>query len=200
MKIKTLSTKTLLVAFALFFAAGVGFAFAVQNSKWSSVWRGTDWISSGEVISAQQIAENFEFLYSRTLPECDQGGILLANADGTYKCGSLPTVDTYAQQGIYDALEDEIVADTGIDPSRIAYYGIFSGRSELDRVCAVLAGQKTGSESNGTYITNSTEYVNVSSPADRWTLIYKNNKWKRYAASNSGYLIVNEATCYTTYY
>jgi hypothetical protein len=39
----------------LFLAAGITYA-------WNATWHGTSWISSGETISAQKVAENFEYL------------------------------------------------------------------------------------------------------------------------------------------
>ena len=44
------------------FIATAGVAFAT----WQAHWWGTDWIQSGEIISARKVAENFEYLYDRT--------------------------------------------------------------------------------------------------------------------------------------
>jgi hypothetical protein len=53
---------------------------AVTTYAWNSVWNGTSWITSGGVIDAQKIAENFEYLKA-------QGGIWLLSGSNAYYNG-----------------------------------------------------------------------------------------------------------------
>ena len=62
-------------------------SYAVQNS-WKPVWRGTDWIQSGRIISAKNIAENFEYLKREVdalsvggAVECKNGQITMQTYD-----------------------------------------------------------------------------------------------------------------------
>ena len=57
-KIKGFSKKTLLVILGVILGAGFS-VFAVGT------WQGTDWIQTGEVISAEKIKENFVYLYEK---------------------------------------------------------------------------------------------------------------------------------------
>ncbi len=47
-------------ALSLMLVAGVVYA-------WNAVWHGTDWIQTGEIIKSKEIAENFEYLYQKTI-------------------------------------------------------------------------------------------------------------------------------------
>ena len=55
-KIKSFSKKTLLLILGII----AGATFSVYAA---GVWHGTDWIQTGEVISAQKIKDNFDYLY-----------------------------------------------------------------------------------------------------------------------------------------
>ena len=55
-KIKSFSKKILLLILGII----VGATFSVYAA---GVWHGTDWIQTGEVISAQKIKDNFDYLY-----------------------------------------------------------------------------------------------------------------------------------------
>ena len=70
---KSLKSIFLSLIIGLTLASGVTFA-------WNAVWHGTDWIKSGDVIKAKEIAENFEYLYKRTNPlpaeNCNEGDTL----------------------------------------------------------------------------------------------------------------------------
>ncbi len=39
--------------------------FSAIVYAWGAVWHGTDWAQSGKVITPKEIAENFEYLYTR---------------------------------------------------------------------------------------------------------------------------------------
>ena len=166
-----MKTKIIFVVVATFII-GINLAIGMQNNiPWKSIWHGTDWIASGRVISAKQIAENFEFLYKR-MPDCPSGNILISNGDGTYRCGSMPASEiVFNEKQIKDALNAEIKADTGGDIRPGS--GIYTGSGELSRVCAVLANQR--SASSGSYVAHTTRYW--YSPNDNWTYLYKNNTW-----------------------
>ncbi len=59
-KIKNISKKTLLVVVGVLLGASFS-AFA------AATWQGTDWISNGNIISAQKVKDNFQYLYERVM-------------------------------------------------------------------------------------------------------------------------------------
>ncbi len=63
---KNVSIKNIFLSLIIGLALATGTTFA-----WDAIWQGTNWIKTGAVISAQKIAENFEYLYSRVGPEGD---------------------------------------------------------------------------------------------------------------------------------
>ncbi len=83
---KTFRVTTFSLLLGLLLAASITLA-------WSAIWHGTAWIQPGRVISADGIAENFEFLYQKAgkLPTggCPNAGDIL-QWDGTeFICTSL---------------------------------------------------------------------------------------------------------------
>ncbi len=58
---------------------------------WNAVWHGTDWIQAGKIVESENIAENFEYLYSRAgvLPEggCSSTGQILIWDGSKFYCG-----------------------------------------------------------------------------------------------------------------
>ncbi len=79
--LKVLKDKFLLAPFKYVsvFVAGVVFASGLVYA-WNAVWHGTDWIKSGAVIDGKKIAENFEYLYQRTVKKDE-----LQDCFGKYK-------------------------------------------------------------------------------------------------------------------
>ena len=81
---KNLNLKTLKFFIGLLagiFIATAGVAFAT----WQAHWWGTDWIQSGEIISARKVAENFEYLYNR-IPNCPVGKKIISDGNGGFTC------------------------------------------------------------------------------------------------------------------
>lgn len=81
------NTKAIIFSLALGLTLAAGITFA-----WNAVWHGTGWIDSGEEISSQKVAENFEYLYARS-PNCPKGDYLVSTGDG-WECDSGPTTTT----------------------------------------------------------------------------------------------------------
>ena len=63
---KNLKTTTLVIALGVLLAGGVTFAAAV--------WQGTDWITTGSVISAEKIKANFDYLFEQLDDVGGEGG------------------------------------------------------------------------------------------------------------------------------
>ncbi len=70
---KTKSLKNISLSLVIGFSLVAGITFA-----WNAVWHGTDWIDTGKVIPAKEIAENFEYLYNilPTSEKCTPGSVL----------------------------------------------------------------------------------------------------------------------------
>ena len=66
-KIKSFSKKTLLLILGII----AGATFSVYAA---GTWHGTDWIQTGEVISAQKIKDNFDYLYDLVNTSSNCGG------------------------------------------------------------------------------------------------------------------------------
>ncbi len=65
--LKTILSKTSYLALSL--VVGIALAAGITFAAWTATWHDpNDWAQSGKTISAQEIAENFEYLYSEKSP------------------------------------------------------------------------------------------------------------------------------------
>ena len=115
-KIKSFSKKTLLLILGII----AGATFSVYAA---GTWHGTDWIQTGEVISAQKIKDNFDYLYENgggggggaifTSPELtlSRSGKFISVAHGLGK------VPTFVQTFLINK-----VAELGYEPGDIILY------------------------------------------------------------------------------
>ncbi len=66
---------------------------AVSVFAWNATWHGTDWVQSGKIITAKDLAENFEYLYQNKVDkppsDCFGTQAKLQWKNNQWECGQL---------------------------------------------------------------------------------------------------------------
>jgi hypothetical protein len=113
--LKTILSKTsyltLSLALGLFLAAGITFAAWATNQ-----WHDTnDWVHTGQTISAQKIAENFEYLYSMITKfptSCPNIGDVLIWNGTSFDCKVLNGDDPFLADNNHTSTDCESIGGT----------------------------------------------------------------------------------------
>lgn len=151
----------------------------------ASVWQGTSSIQDGQVISANVIKDNFDYLYSMTASSSLFGvggtkseGKIIAVVDGTGTVEWVtPTVvngENHNVEGweILPLISADFKADTGYAPNTGPYAGggeVYNDQASRDQICRLYVpnGYSVSYTSGAWY-----------SPHDNYSYVYDGSKWR----------------------